>query len=339
MRTEKVITILADKKKRFGERKGPVRPSKKKDPLARRRIHGPFLRVFDIARYADGTDVDYHYAVQPFPNNFFVDTPDTSTFSQNAEWNADLFDTPYETWPDVFREITEEIDAYNIVISGNFVYVENRGLRSSDGVTSIGFSSSDEYFPEWQETKYTATDEYSASPVIFTFDKDCDLFLAPMLHDRVGTAIEDLGSNQRTTNRFTLFKSPLSRVSTLSDATWASIWAQLFDTSGITPSEVAFYRTLLTTTYSPTIYRMTYTGISPPLPHTYTSHSASTYPTAAGGSWIQEPDLTFERAWRWSGHCVGAIRKHLGNDTFEWYFIWADTTWDFAEGDFQQIVV
>lgn len=345
MKFETLITIKGRDKRKKPAKKWPVDPSERSKLLARRRRPHKVLRIFDLGQYADGTDVDYIYFVQPFPENFFAFMPDTATFSLNADWNDDLFAVDYETWPDVFKNISETAETdYNISILGEFEYRSSVGglVPMESGARPEVAVSSGEYFPVWElaELKYTREPDFSSAGVSFTYDSDCDLFLAPMLHDRVGGSIEALGANHYTANAIPLFKSPLPRSATLNNATWAGVWAARLDSSLLDATETAFYRNLLITDRNPTMYRMVnYTPSFPALPHTYGTAPATSLPTAASApDWSVLPNLTFRPAARRNGHCIGAIRKRvLGED--EWYFLWVSGTWSIADGDLIGVTV
>lgn len=354
MRIEKVITIKGPRGRKPAEQKGPVRPSSIKRPLARRRPGGPFLKVFDIGQLANGSDSNLHEWIRSHsaPYEVFqvgatislVSTVESNTLAtRTADWNTDFLSIDIDDWPSTFKDVTADLYDYEVSVAGFDRYASN-GLSSSTGVTVIEIEAvvgTDAQRDKWffsfptggsgtRSVKYTATPSYAASSVSFTFDKNCDLFLVPVAFWGFGSSYTPL-PYPIYNYEYYFVQRPLSRAN-LGDAGFENYWDNKASHGSIDATGRAFLRDYFINDPEGEIWRVRADDAGPTQPIDGDNPvflPGSDFPEAGEG--LGTPMIQVEGVGLFAGKLVGAIRKHLGGGTYEWYYMWASTFWQIPD--------
>lgn len=318
MKLEHLIKILPDRDDDAKKRQDVVRPRRFSRYLARRTAtRRVYLNVWDLARTADGaTRSDLNSRIT-------ASGPASNIFEQDNGFNDALFAVDYLTWADVFYNITTVTDDYRATFGEFGEYVVGKGLKGDSAAPELLVSAEDCYFNTWpspieDNIRFTATTDPGDPDATFTFDRDCDLFLAPAMFNRGGTAYQ-ISTTPDQFNRLMPLKAPLTR-STIGSSDFDTVW-----TNRTTPGaggivSIPYYRGLFLADGSPDLILWDTAFPSGP----GTPEDAVDFPTSSDFlSWNLDPRIAFYPSSRFTDHCLGAIRKHLSGGSYEWYFIWA----------------
>lgn len=208
MRFEKLITILAGRKKPGGEQKSPVRPSVIKRPLARRRLGG--IRFWDLGYIKSGEEyinLPYTDTLSALPVTWNTDNTRNNSRAYTpmglADYQASLYDTifdvPVEEWTENYKQIDETMTQYktlNVIFNAVGYTLTTASANWSNGVFRPDSFGAGLIAIDWEDLaiaslgnstpgalKVTAEYDYSASEVAFTFGRNCDIFIVPAVYD------------------------------------------------------------------------------------------------------------------------------------------------------------
>lgn len=352
----KIEIIINDQKAAEGK-KTAVFPRRRPYKLGRRRLSRKvYVNVFDMQRYANGSDVDL-YSFKPEPDTpYFVfyngsitlgnvitlAMVDTSTAAYMATWNDSWLSVPEADLADTFLNITEDLDDYDIEISGFSNFQSGKGLYSTTNEQSLQVAADtnlrDQWFMAWplsggtpRDVYYTLLPDPDADIEPLVIDRDCDVFLTPTtLGGRGVSGYETGGTFPLYGHQYYFVQRPVSRSVTLNNADWDNLWANKTNHPGITEDAKDLLRSYKIDDPDGETYRLR-------------ADNSSGSQTIDADNPVQLPGtdflLTSEHSpWAWTpkfhsrahelnqGHLVAIVRKHLSSG-YEYYYAWADNTW------------
>lgn len=354
MKIEHLITIKRDPAKKKRRQRWPVDPSDRSRLLARRR-QNRFLNVYDLGQYANGTDTNLHtwnrQIVLPYTVLYTgagrtlrisatFDPPGVDNLAnRTATWNDDYLALDVESWPDTFKDITEDLDDYDISIDGFNRYVSGKGLVSDTNIETIavvpGTDTSllrDQWFYKTRNHYFTSDPEPGADEVEFTFDKTCDLFLVPVVYYGTTYAARYTGAPISTTlyaYQSFIVQKQLPRESALGNADWNTFWPNRTDEAGRSAGERALLRSMFIDDPDAEAWRMrAEPGETGSLPIDADNPLFTPFPTQAAFSWTIAPLFeSLENVGPPAQRLVAVIRKRPD----EWFYMWTDDFWQIPD--------
>lgn len=278
-----------------------------------------------------------------------------------ASYGDFILATARDVWPTTFREITSNLTPYHFSISNLGAFVSGKGIvipeeivslrGDGDGDGGIQWTNTDsEFFPAWLYDppvgsglpyKTTLEASYGAASATLTIDKSVDLFMAPLLWHGTGRA-KNAGA---TLPAYPYLPQDhiyidggyraLPRSVCLNNAEWDDLYSKrYFHLAALTASQ----RDLLFSTFinasdgqqvdiDADLEDWVYPNYYIPLAK---HHSVSPdFPRHEGTSgWTTMVSIvpgTYQ-----AGQLIGAARKHVSANTFEWYYFWAVGAFDGA---------
>lgn len=348
------LILIVDSPQTDDDKKTAAFPRRRSRRLGRRRLSSKaYLRVFDMGQFANGADSDIHEWIRAYTTPYTVfrlggDRPirlvatveDETLIQRTATWNTDFLSIDNDDWPGTFKDITTDIDDYEIEVTGFDQLDPAKGLWSSTGATDIGVLGTpgvvelrDKWFFSYpvggvgtRSVKYTMMPSYGATGVTFTFDKTCDLFLVPVAFWGYGDSV--YGAGPSTYNfEYDFVQRPLSR-QLLGDPGLENFWNNKDNHAGIDSTGRAFLRSYFIDDPEGEIWKVREDGGANPQPIDGDNPvflPGSSFPEAGDG--LGTPTIQVEGVGLFAGKLVGAIRKHLSPGIYEWYYMWASTFW------------
>jgi hypothetical protein len=355
VKQETLITIKG-KRKADERRKGQVVPARFREEPDRRRGQKKFLNVIDLGQYTDGTDTYLHtfqrtvttpYEVREtgFPvastnprlNATFLPGLDTAAV-RNATWNADYLALDRDEWLSTFKNITADLDTYDIQIVGFDSYISGKGLVTSSEIAAIEVrpevdttENRDQWFYRTRDHFYTNEPDPASDPVSFTFDRSCDLFLVPVKYSSVVYAcrVEAATSKRYSFEAFCRHKQAPRSV-LLNNADWDDYWTNKTNVPSIGASARAMLRDVFITVDNAEIE--TWRRRRDPGPPFFPIDADSpvlvpSFPAQGDfADWNRTPRIErFEGQTLLDHTLVGVIRKR--GLVPEWLYIWTDGVW------------
>jgi hypothetical protein len=279
-----------------------------------------------------------------------------------SEWNSQLLSVDEEEWHETYRDITQTLGSeYDISIDGIGGFVAGKGLEIPEGITGLKGTtgattelewimkdettgiSTQPYFPFWLDRtvtgaapyKITKLPSYSADEEILTIDKSIDVFLSPMIF---GTSARGrdfpLADSSYPYSPQTWYYAGIGLMSvprsTIGNSDWDAIWTASHTGFGALSQPIKEYAvSLFINNGSIPMWTLNATSTLHPAstPITDVTQSVAGFPLEASGvqnGFFVNSSLS---AGYHEGMLMGAVRKHLGNDTYEWYYIWNSDFW------------
>lgn len=227
-----------------------VLPSRRYDPLGRRRRGTIYLNYWDLGQLANGTDIDFSKQCTISEINH-INFPPTDVVVPNVVFDYNDFkdellayylSVGVENFANTYKQIDGALSAEyeSFQFTGFSNYVDGKGFKPSpvelgddliilDSLRSFYFLRTD----DTTNFKITQTSNYSDTAVAFHLNRSCDVFLVPQIQLwQGGNYYSPIPPHDPSTSLQSqilgMFLAPESRQFTLNNATWDGYKATFF---------------------------------------------------------------------------------------------------------------
>lgn len=218
-------------------------------------------------------------------------------------------------------EITDVLADYDISFPEFGAYVADLGLPKNMVGGLLEADSSGGYFWDWDTGyKVTMSASYGAEEVSFSFDKDCDVYLAPLLYFMNGDAHTEYEVYPLTFWAIHGLLIPLSRA-TVNDSDWETLWANRGNPTAHSSGTRSYFKSFVTSVTD--MFTGTVPVIIPSRPASIpgvSETSASGFPSTGGDTFAV---LGMSVANIAEGTLMAIIVKHLNEEDVEYYYVWS----------------
>lgn len=235
MNIDTIISIKPEPDKK-ARRKG-IPGRRDDDTWRRRQSRDVYVRYWDLAQHADGSDIDFskQCTLDEVRDSSLIDNQTVPEIVLNYnDFSSELLayyqSIDRDSWATAFKEIDDSLIVEYESTSATGTsgsYVPNKGFLLGPADLSANFLgvSSLRHFYNWNtistDFKLTATDDYSSPAATFNLNRSCEVYLVPQIHLwQGGNIYRILPSTTQNIQILGLFLAPESREFTLNNATW-----------------------------------------------------------------------------------------------------------------------